>query len=124
MVEYRWIDGDEAVERLGKTLESQGWTPLNAATSRALIAEENDEIVGFFILQLFPMAGPIYCVPEARNGKISRELAEQMRQFLVDIEARGYMAICDSPVSERICKAKGMKRIESPVYMMVGSGAQ
>ena len=119
-MEFRWLDGNDAVDALNPILEREGWTPLNGATARALVAEEDGVLVAFFCLQLFPLLGPLYCKADARDGQVSRALVDKMHEFLTEIKARGYMAVCDSPVSEKMCRMRGMKKIESPVYLEAG----
>jgi hypothetical protein len=121
MVELRWLDGEDAIRILQPIIVEHGWTPLNASTCRAIAAFDEEVLIGFLVLQLFPLLGPMYVDQPQRDGKVSQALSEEMHKFLHDIEARGVMAVCDSPVSEKLCKKRGMKKVDVPVYLSVGA---
>jgi GNAT superfamily N-acetyltransferase len=121
MIEYRWMEGKEACEWLNGFLEHKGWTMLNEFTARALCAMENGRVVGFYVLQLFPHAEPLYVDPEYRGTGISDKLADLMHEYLKEARARGYMVIADNPLAAKMCEAHGMKRVTAPVY--IGSEA-
>jgi len=114
----KWIEGPEACDQLNDLIAMRGWTPLNSKTSRALVAYDDEgQVIGFSVVQLFPLLGPFLVLPEYRDGKLSKELADETYLFLQQVDTRGYLAICDSPVAERLCRKRGMKKIESPVYL-------
>jgi hypothetical protein len=122
-VEYRWIDGatasDEDWERIENILASRGWMSLNRNTSRIRVAEgEGGKLVGFYVLQMIPHAEPMWVAPSARASGVADELADDMLQFLTEVNARGWMIVADSPFAEKMCEARHMKRIKSPVYVM------
>lgn len=99
-------------------IQHRGWSPLNEPTSRILGAFDGDVLVEVFVLQLYPVVGPLVRL-DARyrdHGETSHALVEEMVEFLESTEARGWLAICDHPATERICKRYGMTRIEKPIF--------
>lgn len=92
---------------------------LNRLTSRVLIAEDHDGLCGLYCLQLVPHAEPMWTAPRVRGTEVARALASQMKDFLDEADARGYMAIADNPLAARMCESFGMRRVESPVYAFV-----
>lgn len=125
--EYRFLTDSEIVDEANPALALRGWPQLNTATARVLGAFDGETLVEIFALQLMPMLGPMLRIDNERrdNGIVSRELAEKMSEYLTENEARGYVTIADSPLTERLCERHGMKRVESPVFMAVGfSGAR
>lgn len=119
-IEYRWLEGPEACEWLNDFLRHKGWTELNENTCRALCAFDGPNIVGFSVVQLFPHAEPLYVMPEYRGTGLADTLAEKMTDYLRDVRTRAFIAIADSPFAEKLCQKRGMKKIESPVYMATG----
>ena len=125
MITYRWLDGNEAVDLLNPIIEKRNrdfpsepeWALLNGATSFAEAAFEDDFLIGFIALQLFPMLGPLWVESISRNGEISKQLVENMRATMGRMAARGCIVICESPVTERMCRMTGMRKIEYPVYV-------
>jgi len=122
---YRWLNGDEIVTDVNPICARRGWALLNVneaqPTCRVLGAFDGEELVGFMAFSLMPMLGSLWVQPDHRDGTVSRELAVQMHQFLQDADARGFIAVADHPVTERICERFGMARIESPVYSFAKS---
>ena len=121
----RWLDGGEAVDLLNPIIEAQGWTPLNDRTCRAIVAFDDGEpevVLGFLVLQLFPLLGPEYVDPAVRGTKIVYELQLQMREFLVKTQARGVMVIAESEVSKIQCERADMFRVKAPVYIATEFG--
>lgn len=120
MITKRWIDGvsasQEEWDRIDKFLESRGWMSLNRETSRIWLAEEEGEIVGFFVLQWTPQAGPMYVVPSKRGSGLANELADDMLNYLIGAKARGWFIVADSPHVPAMCEARGMHKIPVPVY--------
>lgn len=120
MITKRWIDGvsasKEEWERIDKFLESRGWMSLNRETSRIWVAEEDEKIVGFFVLQWTPQAGPMYVIPSKRGSGLADELADDMLSYLIGAEARGWFIVADSPHVPAMCEARGMRKISAPVY--------
>jgi GNAT superfamily N-acetyltransferase len=119
-VTFEWIEGtDPRMEAVQAVIEQRGWTPLNFQTCRAYCAFEPDgTLVGFSIFQLFPMVGPFFVDPSYRATGIAETLADDTAAFLHECNTRGYIAIADSPHSEKLCKGHGMKLIDAPVYLM------
>lgn len=121
-VSYRWVDGNDATaedwDRVERILAARGWLSLNRPTTRILIAEDaGGELLGFICLQMVPHTEPLFLRPSARGTGIAEELADRMLEFMLSIRARGWMTVADSPVAEKLCEARGMVRIESPVYV-------
>ena len=121
----RWLDGAEAVDLLNPIIEAQGWTPLNDRTCRALVAFDDGQpeaVLGFLVLQLFPLLGPEYTDPAARDAGVMFKLHAEMQQFLVKTQARGVMVIAESDVAKRLCERADMFRVKAPVYIATEFG--
>lgn len=120
-VSYRWVNGPDASEedwdRIEGILAARGWNSLNRPTSRILIAEEDGELVGFFVLQFFPHTEPLWVRPSRRGGEVAEALADQMLAFMTEVQARGWMLIADSPTVAKMAEERGMVKVESPVYV-------
>ncbi len=116
MIKYHWLHRDE-LEVLEPVLDANGWASLNKPTSCAIAAFDGDNLVGFFVLQPFPMAGPMWTRQTHRGTGIAEDLAAKMSDFMRDIQIRGFLVIADSAHSEQMCKSRGMRRVESPVYI-------
>lgn len=126
-VRYRWLDGPTATEeewdKIDLLLAARGWMSLSRATTRIRVAEdEQGDLKGFFVLQHTPQAGPMYIVPSVRGTGLADELANQMLNYLVDTEARGWFIVADSPHVPPMCEARGMVKLKSPVYVAGGMG--
>ncbi len=107
-------------------LLQRGWALLNIndtqPSCRVLGAFDGVEFVSFLVLQMYPVIGPAWSDAFHRDGKISRELADRMDDYLKSVNARGALTICESAVSERIAERHGMKPVEFPVYEWIGKG--
>ncbi len=115
----RWLSSGEVVEHINPAMALRGWAELNLDTCRVLAAfDEEGKIVEFFVLQLFPLLGPLLRVDnEARDaGDTTRSLVTKMQEYLEAEEARGFLAVADSPVTKRLCERFGMQKLKSPVY--------
>ena len=123
-VTYRWVEGREATDHEWDTidtmLKAMGWMSLNRLTSRILVAEDGERIVGFSCVQFFPGVGPLYVRPKVRGSGVAEELADRTMAFLVDAQARGWIVVADSPHTVKLCEDRGMKPIEAPVYVTPG----
>lgn len=115
-MEFRWMEGPEAVEKLNPLIERRGWALLNPNTSRAIVALEGDEIKGYMVLQLFPMLGPTETLTE-EGGMVLRGLLSRMGNFMEETNARGYMVVVENPKIGELCERFGMKELEMPVYV-------
>lgn len=122
-MQYRWLTPDEIELRVNPICASRGWAQFNINESYpscrilgAFDEAEDDRLVGFFGISLFPVLGPMFVSPGERDGVTSRELAEQMYTFLNEHDARGYLVIAEGPVTERLCKRYGMEKVPFPVY--------
>jgi hypothetical protein len=118
---YRWLDGPTATAeewtRIDDLLAARGWSSLNRPTSRILVAEVDGELAGFHVFQLYPHAEPQWVRPKYRGTEISATLADKMLEFLMDIKVRGFMVVADSPFAIELCEARGMTRLDAPVYI-------
>jgi hypothetical protein len=125
-VTYRWVNGWEAVQdewdHIESVLMARGWMSLNRNTSRILLAELDGEVIAFNVFQALPYVGPLHVDRKLRGTGIAAELADRMLEFLVNIQARGFLTIAESPHSELLCEQRGMTRVEKPVYVMTGPG--
>ena len=122
-VNYRWIDGPDATteewERIENILLTRGWMSLNRQTSRVLIAEDSDGLCGLHVLQLVPHAEPLWTAPRVRGAEVAQTLAKTMKEYLDEVDARGYLAIADNPLAAKFCESLGMYRVASPVYVFI-----
>jgi GNAT superfamily N-acetyltransferase len=117
---FKWLDGDE-LDQLEPILAEKGWPSLNHNTSRALaVYDKTDGLVAWYVFQLFPHCEPMYVEPEWRGSGVAEELVDVMHKFLSSVKCRGVMIVADNPAVARMAEAHGMKKIESPVYLMVG----
>lgn len=125
-MEFRWLTNDEIETLVNPKCSELGWVPLNIndlqPTCRVLGAFDGESLVGWIVLQLHPLLGPLYVRPDFRNGVLSSDLAERMHEFVREVGVRGVLAICESPVSERLAERHGMSRVKEPVYALVGGG--
>jgi hypothetical protein len=123
-ITFRWIDGPTASQedwdRIEAILASRGWMQLARATSRIRVAERDGVLLGFHVLQLMPHAEPLWVKPSERASGLADQLANDMLDFLVEIHARGWIVVADSPHAAKLCEAREMTKIESPVYVKVG----
>jgi hypothetical protein len=126
-VTFRWLDGPDSHSPFPATeaewqaidaiLVRQGWMSLNRVITRVLIAECDSQIVGLSVIQMLPMLGPIYVDKGQRGTGVADHLAADTVAFMLQSQARGWIVVADSPHSERLAKAQGMSRLESPVYV-------
>lgn len=125
-VQYRWLDpttpnAESDWAAVEKVLVARQWMSLNRYTSRILLAEDEDgNLVGFFVFQLIPFAGPLWLHPSERGTETATDMARQMWEFLTSANVRGWIAGGESPHGERLCKMFGMEKIEYPMYIAVG----
>lgn len=121
MITRRWLDGvnatDEEWSKIDEILATRGWPSLNRPTSRIRLAEEDGKILSFLVVQLFPQVGPAWAAPSVRGTGIAAELADDMVQYLMDAQCRGWMVVADNPHAEKLARDRGMTRLESPVYV-------
>lgn len=119
-VEYRWVNGPTASQEdwdaIEAVLKDRGWSSLNRETTRIRIAEEDGALVGFVVLQLFPHLEPLYVDPAHRGSGIAEQLADDITSFMVEIKARAWEVVADSPHAEKLCKREGMTLVPHKVY--------
>jgi hypothetical protein len=122
----RWVDGPtcsdtewtEAIYKIESIMSTRGWMSLNRYTSRIRVAEDEEgNLKGFFVFQFLPSCGPMWVAPSERGSGLADELADDMQSFLEESKARGWIIICDNPVAAKMCQAREMKKVESPVYV-------
>lgn len=105
----------DAIEAI---LAERRWMSLNRETTPAVVlAERNGMIVGFFVLQMIPHTEPMYVAPDERGSEVAGTLADLMLEFLQRSDARGWMLVAENSFVERMCRQRGMIRVESPVYV-------
>jgi len=119
-VTYRWLEPQE-LSRIDPVFAKRGWIRLSEHFSRVLVAERDGEMAGFFCFQGLPFMGPMHIVESERGKGIAQDLVEQMLAWTDANNCRGFMVVADSPHTEKLCKAKGMTRVVSPVYVMNGT---
>jgi len=125
MIEFRWLNDDEVETLVNPSLAARGMVQLNInpeqPTCRVLGAVADGVVVEAFAFQLISLLGPmIKLVPDFRdNGETGRTLAAKMKEFLEEVQARAYICVADSPISERLCERFSMEKISSPVYAFI-----
>lgn len=128
-VTFRWLSNFEIENLVNPAMERRNWAALNInstlPTCKVIGAfAEDGSLVEFFALQLYPILGPMLRTDnEARDGgDTSRTLANLMQAFLEESNARDFMAIANSPMTERLCSRFGMEKLSVPVYVKSGNG--
>jgi len=126
-VTYRWVDGPTASDadwdRIESILATRGWMSLSRTVSRILVAETPDgEIAGFQVLQLIPHTEPLYVRPSARGTGLAEDLTNKMYEYLIDVQARGWLAVAESKFAEDLCEKYGMQKLAYPVYVKLPTG--
>lgn len=127
-VTYRWIGGvdsehgpaatKEEWDRIEGILVVRNWMSLNRPTSQVLLAEDAEgQLLGFMVLQLVPHPEPLFVIPSQRASGIAEELADRMLTFMVSIQTRGWMVVADNPAAAKLCEARGMTKLDCPVYV-------
>ena len=126
MTMMRWVDGPMATDadwdRIEGILAARGWMSLNRATTRILIAEDENGIAGFHVFQMIPYCGPLYVRPSLWGTGLAENLADAMLDFLADVQARGWLVTAESPHAAHLCEERGMTKLTIPVYVMIGPG--
>jgi predicted N-acetyltransferase YhbS len=105
-----------------EALVARGWMSLNKELSRVLIAEDGGKMIGFHVFQMVPYAGPLYVARSHRGTGLAEDLADEMMEFLVKRQARGWIATAESPYAAKLMEERGMERLPSPVYVMMNPG--
>ena len=120
-MKLRWLSQGEVLELVNPVCAARGWAELNLDTSRVLGAFEDGQLVEFFVLQLFPLLGPLLRVDNEKRdgGETTRKLVTEMQDYLEKEQARGSFAVAESPVTRRLCERFGMKPLNVPVYSFV-----
>jgi hypothetical protein len=120
-MDYRWLTSEEVVDLVNPSLAMKQWPQLGTDTSRVLGAWAGDNLVEVFAIQLMPMLGPMLKIDNTHRdgGDVSRELAERMDQYLKQEDARGFLTIAETALTERLCERHGMRKVEWPVYVSV-----
>lgn len=112
----------EILEHVNPALKRKGWAELNLDTCRVLASiDEEGNIVEFFPIQLFPLLGPMLRVDNEKRdaGETTRALAAEMYEYLIAEKARGFLAIAESPITQRLCERFGMTKVRHPVFEFV-----
>lgn len=119
---YRWLEINEIEELVNPEMERRGWARLNIneaqPTCRVLGAFTDDgTLYESITFQMVPMLGNLVKhVDAADSGEVSRRLSTIMYEWLIECNARDWMAVANSPVVARICERFGMRPITVPVY--------
>jgi GNAT superfamily N-acetyltransferase len=126
-VTYRWIEGADASredwDRIEEIGAARGWMQLTRETTlRVRLAECDGEIIGYVPVQLVPHLEPLYVDKAFRGTGVAEQLADDMCEWLQEIQARGWMAVAEHPAAKRLCEREGAHRVESPVYVYVRGG--
>lgn len=119
----RWLTDEEVLGIVNPACAQRGWAQQNTGMCRVLGAfYESGELIEFFVLQMYPMLGPLLRLDNINvdGGEVTRELTKRMEEYLIETNARGYMTIADSPLTVRLCERFGMTRVESPVFTKGG----
>ena len=121
-MEIRWLSFDEIETLVNPDLKAHNWPELNLneaqPTCRVLGSFIDGVLIESFTFQLFGMLGPmIKHQPVRDSGEMSRQLAEVMHDFLEGVEARDYLVVANSPVSERLSIRFKMQKLKCPVYV-------
>ena len=118
-MEVKWLDGPEAADALNPLIEECGWIPLNGSSNpvitRARVAFDGDKVVGFFVVQLFPMVGPVL-VSEKADPILGAQLLRDTKDFL-EKSARGWLIVAENPRVAEFCEKLGYEKIDYPVYL-------
>ncbi len=121
---YRWLSNEEIIEFVNPVCRQRGWAELNVNEHQPTCivkgAFDGVALVGFAVLQMFPVLGPFWADSMHRDGTVSRELAAQMHGYLTESKARGALTICETPVAQKLAERHGMTQVDWPVYMWVG----
>lgn len=122
MITYRWIDGAFATDtewsRIDEILAFQGWPSLNRDTTlRIRVAEDGERILGFLVVQFVPHVEPLWVASSHRGTEVAGHLSDDIMQFMNEAKARGFMLVADSPHAEKLAKDRGLRKINSPVYV-------
>jgi predicted N-acetyltransferase YhbS len=76
------------------------------------VAEYEDQIIGFAVQQILPMAGPLFVLPDWRGTG----LAEMLARDLKDRMAANYIAVASSEFSEKLCRELGMHEVPGKLF--------
>jgi hypothetical protein len=114
---YRFIEGPE-LELLRDTIEKQGWSQLNPYSSKALVCEEDGEILGFLVVQAQLHSEPIWVKTDKRGRAtgIASELSSKMAEHLKENNVPCFFCQADNPFVVELCEENGMLKVESPIY--------
>jgi hypothetical protein len=126
VVTARWLTVEEVERDVNPALLARKMAALNLnveiPTCRVAGAFVDGRLVRAFCFHLFPLLGPLVETDsEFRdNGEATRVAVDFMDEFLHSVGARGWMAVCENPVSERLALRHRMTKLESPVYVATG----
>lgn len=112
-----WFKGNDC-EPVTKVLEQEGWTPINEE-ALVLVAMDDQGLASFHVLRVVPHAEPLWVRPDLRGTTLAVRMATEMAKFLKDSRTHGVMVVADDPTVAKICESLGMRRIASPVYLLL-----
>lgn len=128
-VRFEWVDGpdmpnahrpatDAEWNKIDDLLAAQGWMSLNRVLTRVLVGWDADgNIVALSTVQMLPNVGPIWVDKSLRGAGVADVIVDETLKFLLEAKARGWIVIADSPHTAKVAEAKGMTKLESPVYV-------
>jgi len=121
MIEYHWINGWDAStdlwNQIDEIIAAQGWMSLNPNTTIIRLAIDNEKVIGFMVLQALPHVGPAFVDEAYRGQNVAETLADDMVKYFQAVGGRGFVVIADSAHSEKMCKDRGMRKLQSPVFI-------
>jgi ribosomal protein S18 acetylase RimI-like enzyme len=115
-VTYRWLEPDE-LPKVDPIIKQHMWMPLSEVASRVRAVEREGKIIGFCVLQFVPYCGPMYIEPEYRGAGIAERLADEMKGFMEESEARGWIATAESAHARKLLEDRGMHLLTLPIYV-------
>jgi len=118
-IEFRWIEG-EALKVLESSLTANGWTVLNPALARALVAYDGEKIAGYACFSCIPHINALFLSVEYRGKGLAEAMTDQLVQFLYEVNAPEAFIVASSPHAEQLALKYGMERVTHPVYYKRG----
>lgn len=112
-VKYKWLWGVEAAEILNPRIKEKGWAEIvvtDPPTNCAFVAMKAEEVLGFIVLSLFPMVGPM----ESGDPQIGQVLIRGMMEQVDKLP--GYVVVAENPKVGRFCESIQMKELPFPIY--------
>lgn len=113
----KWLSGSE-LDILDPIFESRGWTPLDKTKTIAhCVFDDQGDLIAFNVAQKIAYVGPMWIDPDFRGSGVAEELADKMA-ILMASSGSTFIVVADNPASAKLCEKFGMKKVESPVYLL------